>query len=1280
MNPHVVRMAFATVLLVFVAAGKVEGQGASTAPISGVAVDSGGGVIPGASVVVTNKGTGETFNTFTSAQGVFSVPSLITGTYTVTISLEGFKTAVIDNVVVNAGVPATVRATLEVGGLTEQVVVQSTAELLQTQSATVATTLDTREVSNLPLSSRSAFDFVVFLPGTNTAGGSRESLINGLPQGTINITLDGVNIQDNTNKTTDGFFAMVSPRLDAVEEITVSTAAQGAEGTGMGASQIRFVTRSGTNNFRGSGFFAYRSDELNANTWFNKRDGIPKPELLRKQPGFNIGGPIMLPGFNGRNRAFFFVNYEELREPGGQRRTRTILHPLAQQGIFRYNAAGTVQSVNLFELAARSGQTSTPDPIIAALLADIRTATGREGNVRDQTDPLFQEYSFQNKTQAMSRYPTARLDYQVTDRHRLTGSMNLHFSRGGPDTTNNRDPFFPGFPAFANQSSDRRTASAWLRSTINNNMVNELRFGYQGAPIDFAFKNFTRDMWSGSVANQGGFYLNLNNPTFITNASPSATPSARDAFTQMLENTLSWQKGSHSLSIGGSFSNFEIWLENQQLVPELRFGVEQGDPAVAMFVPANFPGASTAAITNARRLYGILTGRVAQVRGLARLNDNGEYVYNGLGRQLARQRELGFWLQDSWRMRPDLSLNYGLRYELQFPFVALNNSYSVGDFADVFGVSGVGNAFKPGTLAGRPPTFRQLKANERPYPMDWNNVAPSIGAAWSPTAGGGFLRRLTGDGAMVVRGGYTYSYSRNGLGSFTGEIGDNPGVSIDAFRSVALGNLGPLPLLMRDTSRLGPPSFPQTFVEPFTDPVTGDITIFSPNLRVPSAQTYQVGVQRALGQRMAFEVRYVGSRSDGNWRTNDYNELNIVENGFLDEFRLAQANLQANIAAGRGPTFAYMGPGTGTSPLPIYLAYFNGINRARAGEAALYTSASFRDSTFLNHLARFNPNPFAAVDELDADAASRARALAAGLPANFIVTNPDLLGGASIVENTVSTRYNSMAFEFRRRSVSGLHLQTSYVLGRAMTTRFLTLKRDNPLVRNDGDEGDITHAVKANLVYELPFGQGKRFGSNVSAIVDRIIGGWQVGGNMRLQSGQLVDLGNVRLVGMDKDELQSMYKIRIDNGRRVWMLPEEIITESVKAFSVVPTSPTGYSSQGPPSGKYIAPADSIDCIETVRGYGDCGLRSVVLTGPMYKQVDIGITKRVPMFKETSMEFKIDVLNAFNFVNFVPVSGMVAGTTTANTDNRANGINPDNYDVTTLVGSARVVQLTARIRW
>jgi Carboxypeptidase regulatory-like domain len=1274
----------AAIVCLLIARSPAFAQGSSTASISGVVVDSDGAVVPGANVVVRNVGTGETFNTVTSGQGVFNVPAIITGSYTVTVSLEGFKTFVLNNVVVNAGVPASVRATLELGGVTEQVTVQANSELIQTQSATVSTTLDTREVANLPLSSRSAFDFVTFLPGAQTPGAQRESIINGLPQSTINITLDGVNIQDNTNKTTDGFFAIVGPRIDAVEEITFSSAAQGADGTGMGASQIRFVTRSGTNDLRASVYHTHRSDELNANTWFNKRDGLEKAELLRNQPGFYVGGPVVLPGFNGRNKAFFFVNYEELREPAGQRRTRTILSPDAQRGIFRYSTAAGPREVNLFALAAAANQTSTPDPIVAQLLTDIRNATA-QGNVRDQTDPLFQEFSFQNPTQAMNRYPTVRVDYQLTERHRLTYSMNFQYFGGGPDTTNNRDPFFPGFPVVANQSSTRRAASAWLRSMIGRNLVNEVRFGYGGAPIIFGQDQFRPELWSGPLANQGGFYLNFNNTNAfaMSNAGASGTPSGRDAFNKSIEDTLNWQKGSHSINIGGSFTDFQIWLDNQQVVPELRFEVVQGDPAEQLFGPANFQGASTTQITNARRLYAILTGRVSEVRGIARLNENNEYQYLGNGRQMARQRELGFWLQDAWRLRPNLTVNYGARYELQFPFVALNNSYSIADYVDVFGVSGVGNAFKPGTLTGEPPTFRTLKEGERPYPMDWNNIGPSIGAVWTPVARDGFLRKLTGEtGDMAIRAGYSYSYSRMGLGSFTGEISDNPGVSLNVFRQLALGNLGPLPLLMRDTSRLGPADFPRTFQEPFTDAVTEDITVFSPDLRVPTAQTWQAGVTRAIGRRMSVEARYVGSRSDGNWRTNDYNELMIVENGFLDEFKLAQANLQANVAAGRGGTFAYFGPGTGTNPLPIFLAYFAGASRDRANDVSLYTSANFRSATFLGPLARFNPNPYAAVNALDADAASRTRALGAGLPANFIVTNPNLLGGANVVENTTRTSFNSMVLEFKRRSATGLQFQSSYVLSHAMSTRFLTLRRENPMVRNDGDEGDVTHALKLNAVYDLPFGRDRRFGASAGPVLDRIIGGWQIAANTRLQSGQLVDLGNVRLVGMTPKELSKMFKIRFDAQRRVWMLPENIINESVKAFSVDPTSLSGYSTLGPPSGKYIAPADSIDCIETIRGYGDCGLRSVVLTGPMYKQFDFGIAKRVPIVSRATAEFRIDVLNAFNNSNFVPVSGMVAGVTTSNTNDRADGSNPDNYDVTTLVNTtqARVVQLVARFRW
>lgn len=1254
-------------------------QGSSTASITGVVVDADGAVVPGADIVVKNNRTGEVFSTVSTGQGVFTIPALVTGSYTVTVSLQGFRTAVLNNVVVNSGVTASVRATLELGGVTESVTVQANSELVQTQTATVATVLDTRQVQNLPLSSRSAADFIVSLPGVSTAAGNRDSIVNGLPQSTINMTLDGVNIQDNTLRTTDGFFALVAPRIDAIEEISYTTAASGAEGTGGGSTQIRYTTRSGSNQLMGSVFHQYRSDELNANTWFNKRDNLPKAELLQNQPGFNVGGPIMLPGFDGRNRAFFFVNYEELRQPSGLRRNRTILHPDAQAGIFRYSAAGGVQSVNLFELAARAGQTSTPDPLIAALLADIRAATTKEGNVRDLTDPLFQEFNYQVPTQSMNRYPTARLDYQVSARHRVTWSMNFQYIGGGPDTTNNREAFFPGFPVVANQSSIRRATSGWLRSIIGPTMVNEFRIGYGGGPVIFAQQQFTPSLWNGSLANQGGFHLNMNNALAISNAGAAGTTSGRDAFHHIYENTLNWLKGSHSINIGGSFASYELWQQNQTIVPELRFGVVQGDPAESLFVAANFPGASTTNLTNARALYAILTGRISEVRGVARLDEaSNQYVYGGQGTQRARQRQIGLWLQDSWRMGPNFTVNYGARYDLTFPFVALNNSYSIGDLDDVFGISGVGNIFKPGVLGGQPPTFRQLAEGERAYPMDWNNISPSVGFAWTPTADSGFLQKITGGtpGDFALRAGFSRSYTRLGLTDFAGQVAANPGVSLNVFRSQALGNLGANPLLMRN-GNLGPADFPGAPSYPYTEVATGDITIFSPDLVVPFSETWQVGATRAVGRSMSVEARYLGARSADNWRSNDYNELNILENGFLDEFKVAMANLQANNAAGgtRAGSFAYFGQGSNTAPLPIFLGYFSG-NRTNAGDAAAYTSGNFRSTTYLNNLARLNPHPYGVATSLNGDATLRANAVRSGLPSNFLVANPDLLGGAFIVENEDRTMYHSMALEFRRRSASGLSFAGSYVGGYATESKFLSLRLDSPMVRNGGGEGDVAHALKFNAVYPLPFGRGQRWGATVNGFVDRLIGGWQVSGNARVQSGQLLDLGNVRLVGMTEKDLREAFKLRIDAQQRVFLLPQDIIDETVKAFSVSPTSATGYGNLGPPSGRYIAPADSLDCIETVRGEGKCGLQSVVVQAPLFKQFDMSLVKRVAIVGRVNAEVRLDALNVFDHVNFAPVSGLTFAT------NRASGSAPASYEVTGLTGTntARVLQLVTRIRW
>lgn len=1262
-------------------AATTYGQGGTTSTLSGVVIDSAGGVVPGADIVAKHTATGTSQTSVTNSEGVFQFPALSVGTYTVTVTLQGFKTVVISDIVLTSGTGANVRATLEVGGLEEQVQVSSASEIVQTQSSTISSTFNANQISRLPIPSRNAMDLVTFTTGVSTPGGSRDSTINGLPQGSINITLDGVNVQDNTNKTGDGFFAIVSPRLDAVEEVTVTAAAQGADGAGQGAVQIKFVTRSGTNQFSGSGYEYFRNDKLNANTWFNERDGVAKVPLKQNQFGFRVGGPIMIPGlFDGRSKAFFFVNYEEFRQPGALTRQRTVLNAQAMQGIFTYG--GT--SVNLLNVAAATGNTTSPDPTVTKLFADIRGAVS--GGSLTDIDPNLQRYTFNVPTQALNRYPTVRIDYDISSRNRFSSAWNYQTFYSFPDTLNNREATFPGFPVAAGQTSTRLGFSNSLRSTMRQNLVNEARVGYSSAPVVF-FPEHTTSVFGGtSVADQKGFYLLFGTvQSALTNPSAAPAPQSRNATSLLIEDTLTWLKGAHSITGGFSFTQYDIWAKNSALVPEVRFAMANGDPAQAMFTGSNattfFPGASAANLTAAQQLYALLTGRVDRVRADARIDEStGKYVPLGVGTQRAHMRETGFFMQDAWRLRPNLTVNVGLRYEIQFPFTPDNNSYSTATLADVCGISGVTNGqcniFQPNVRSGKSPQFQNFSKGTPAYNTDTNNIAPSAGFAWSLPQRDGFVGKIVGShGDAVIRGGFSRTFNRNGLGDLTGVYNGNPGLVITADRELVLGNLTPLPLLFRDQARLTPPLSQTEPTYPMTDVISGDIRIFDENIQVPYADTWQIGFQRAISRSMAVEVRYVGTRTADNWRALNYNEINIFENGFINEFRLAQGNLQANIAAGRGANFRYFGAGTGTSPLPTMFAFFQGAGNAN--DSAAYTSANFAATTYITPLAKFNPNVFNFANNLYNVPALLTNARGAGIPSNFFLANPDLQGGANITSNVDASRYHSLQLEVRRRLTDGLQFSTSYVFGKAMETEFRTLRREVFFRRDAGAEGDLTHAMKASVVYDLPFGQNRRFMGNAGGFMDRIVGGWTLGLTARVQSGRLVDFGNVRVVGMSTAEAAKLFKLRIDPaGRKVWMLPADVINETIKAYSVSATTASGYGNLGAPSGKYFAPANGPDCIEVDNGagQGDCGVRELVFTGPMFRQYDLSIAKRVSIKGRVNAEFRIDAINVFDTVNYAP-QGLPTGNNTPTTTLAS-------WEVTGLAGAtnARVVQLVARINW
>ncbi|HEX8091093.1 MAG TPA: TonB-dependent receptor [Blastocatellia bacterium] len=1227
---------FGITLSVLLALGSLSSLGlAQTAPTSrirGTVADAQGAVVPNADVVIKNNETGQEYKIKSGDDGSFTLPSLQVSMFTVTVTAQGFKQTVVTEVKTIVGETVNVDVKLEAGVPTESVTVTSGAEVLQKETTSVGSTITGRQISDLPFTSRNALDLVLSLPGTSTPGRPRTSSVNGLPQGSLNITLDGLNVQDNLIRSGDGFFTFIRPSTDAVAEVTVSTATPGAESAGEGAVQIKFVTKSGTNQYHGTAFWENRQPNLNSNYYFNNLQGIDRTPVRLDQYGFSVGGPIT-PWL--KDRAFFFVTYEKYRLPESTLRTAIIPSAEASSGIFRYRRAdGTLTSVNLLQLAGTRNFPSTFDPIIGARLADLRASLAK-GSVRDDaTDPNQQQFSFTNDGGQNRYYPTMRLDFNLTSRHHLEGVWNYQGYRNTVDFLNSVDPVFPApFPQiFGGQNSNRFSFTTALRSQITSTVVNEARFGLSGGTVTFASTISPADFapFGGAALVLPGNYNNFFN-NFTRAGSWRNTP------VKQFSDNVSWSKGAHSFNFGGNYTHVTAWSNAPLNVPTVTFGIDAADPANSLFTTANFPGASPTILANAAGLYGFLVGRVTQVAQAAPLEEaTGKYRLGGTLTTRNRSREFGFYGQDYYKFRPNLTINYGLRYEYQFPFEHLNGVYSFANYNSLFGVSGPGNFFKPGVLAGSAPLTPYVKFDKdsiQAYNGDKNNLAPSIGVAWSPQVKGGILSKILGEDKTVLRGGYSISYNRESLSFLSQLPGGNPGATA-SLNLVAGGNFTPGSLLFRNGLPVPvnppPPVFPLAF-----RPTAGDqLAAFDPNIKVPYVQSWTFGIQRELDKNTVFEARYVGNHTIGIWRRFSPNEVNIFENGFLNEFNIAARNLA--IARAANPLSNNYGNAglPGQAPLPIFQASF--------GSA---TSGNFANATFANAIAQGQAG--AVANLLARSTAFQANRTAAGLPANFFVINPTAITGASAtggiiaVVNGGSSTYNGLQLEMRRRLSSGLLVQGSYTFSKSLTDDFFALSNQNggdqPRTLRDLSQDkvispyDVRHSFKVNYIYELPFGHGHRFDYNGRAqgVVDRIIGGWATHGIIRWNSGRPIMLTSGRatfnqfesgvvLVGMDADDLQAAMKIRKDplasTRGNVFYFPDDIIENSLKAFGIIPGTPTG---------RYIAPPTTP---------GQMGAR-VVFRQPSFFRADLSAVKKVPIRESMNLELRAEFLNAFNNINF-----------------------------------------------
>jgi hypothetical protein len=1183
----------------------------TTGSISGTVTDQTGAVVPGANVTVKGE-AGQQYTAVTKGDGGYTIPGVPAGspTYTVTITAPSFKTAVIQNVKVDVATPVTVNAQLEPGNINETVVVASGAEVLQTETATVGTTITGRQILETPIQSRDALDLVTTLPGTTTTGVVRTSSINGLPKSALTIQIDGVDVQDNFLKSSDGFFTFIRPRIDAIDEVTVSTATPGSESSGDGAVGIRFATRRGTDDYHGSAFWQHRDEGLNAANFQNNYNRVPKSKLRLNQFGGSFGGPIPLPRFgegggpmfdNGRGKAYFFVNYERFHlNEASPVRTRQVLTTDAQNGIFRYGANGS-SSINVLNLAGVNGLPNTVDPTVIGILNTIRAATAAKGSFQPLgTGALWfrQPYTFSNDGQQRRRFLVLRMDGNITKNHQIEGIWNDQPFRSNVDFLNNVDPTFPGIDNAGTQNSDRRSLSIGVRSSFGSSVVNQFRYaqlaGWLGGSSRFDLVG-GRDFWART---QQGFNIALGSG--LTGLTIRNAFSSRVSPTADFTDNVSWVKGTHTLTFGGQLKKIETISDSvNPVVSTVTFGAIAQDTAlVNAFSAANIPGANATEIANARAVYATITGRVSAFNGgTVYLEADGVYRLNGNRHFEIEEHTNGLFAQDSWRARNNLTLNYGIRWQPQLGAKMNSTNYAIlNDPAMLYDVSGVGNLFSPGTLTGIKPTFRLNQLGERAFRNDMNNFAPSVGVVWSPNIGGFFGKLFGRDGNGVLRGGFSRAYIREGTLIVENSVGLNPGGTFSAARSATtsvVNNRLTAGTLFRTAGNpnLVPPAFNSQPVFPReVNPATDATFGFSPDFKSGYVDSWNFGYQRQIGKDTVVEFRYVGNRGKDMQSQYRIDEPNAIENGIGAEFALAQQNLIANINAGRfvcsvatNPcptnnrlaTFAYFGLGSGTSPLPIMLSYFSGFG-VNPNDAASYSSGEFTAASTIGAVGLLSPaNPQVQALANALDGSFRGNTLVPGTfgaarPVNFVHNCPTTFGFCYLFDNSEKSWFDAGVIEVRRRLSNGLRFQASYQYGKSYTNAYAS-NGDNFFLLGAGDQSnvafnslrnrnldkspsqiDLRHAFKFDATWDLPFGKGRKWLSSSHWAADTLLGGWTLTPIVRWQSGAPILMENIQLVGMTAKELQDavgIYKNQTINGVvvPVSFLPADIIENTIRA-------------------------------------------------------------------------------------------------------------------------------------
>lgn len=1092
-------------LLMVLTASQMHAQG--LAGLSGTITDPSGAVVPNARVSITNTATKATRTVMSADVGLYSATQLAPGTYTVHVEASGFRPTLASNVVLPVDQTVTLNVSLELAGVAEVVEVSGAAEAVNTTNASLGAPFAERQIIDLPLNARNIVALLSIQAGVNSSApyGGRENggQVNGARSDQQNITLDGVDV--NQQEAGSPFYSALPTTLDSVQEFIVATAGQGAEATRSSGAQIQLITKSGSNDFHGSAYEYYRTRATSARNYF----AAESQALIRHIPGASLGAPIL------KNKLFFFGAYEFESDASSQLEERLVPTPQFLDGIIRYQRTdGTYGSITggpgglLQKISLIPGDTFN-----SALIGTngyfeqyrpFSTDTARTSpSPNDPANVLL--YRFNAPYRSQGNVYISRIDYNLNTRNRLYWRGTLH-DASSPFTVER----FPGYGNSSLMVDNSRGFSAGWNDTLTPALNNNLTFG------------LTRS----SVHNNGN-----TAPYFSTIFDPliQTVGAERQAIsTWNIVESLSWAHGKHTIQAGTNLRFLDNWIQSFNIVqPTIyrsdasllanRFASASSPPIASALGPDEFarvadPGALAEALSHA-------TGSIADIYDSAQYDPSGKRLPPSTPflREFAA-RDYSFFIQDTWKVRRNLTLILGLNYSIGTPPWEVHGMEM--NWKQDLSARYKEQRDSPVDVLGLPPFETTIagRANGKPdyYPTPKGDLGPRASLAWTPEWKDGIFGWLGQRGGTgVFRLGYMLTYDRvggrlareaavqGGIGLFTNFASPNDAFSFDGVGVPRAPRVETGMTFPRD-------AFPSYDTTSFLLPTIGSTPSgvitngIDPHLHSPSNHLLNATFSKGFGKGWVVEASYVGRFARGLLGQLDLaSPVNIRDSKSGQTCYDAMAQLFTQYEFKGAPVGA-------VQAIPWFEDVYPEI-RALAEQRFGQTFSSATQAFYaILHQSGVTPGPNSQVSLNDAwvDVAGSLG------QAKLLTPQLSFLG---YFTNLGQSNYHAGQFSLRKRLAAGYSFTVNYTLStakditsapEAFGTRpdystQLGMAQDpyNPDLTYTRSDFDRTHQFNGFFLAELPFGRGKPIGRYITGALNHLVGGWELSGIATAASG-----------------------------------------------------------------------------------------------------------------------------------------------------------------------------------